>query len=61
MERAAVIRPEILREDREVSSGKIRYGIWEKTNISGSLLMSATAAMGMPKLLAGPQKSVRAH
>jgi hypothetical protein len=26
--------------------------------ISGSLLMSAMAARGMPKLLAGPQKSV---
>jgi hypothetical protein len=36
--------------------------IWEKkmcsaTYISGSLLMSAIAAIGIPKLLAGPQKS----
>ena len=29
-----------------------------KTHISGSLLMSAMAAMGIPKLLTGPQKSV---
>jgi len=27
------------------------------THISGSFVMSATAAIGIPKLLAGPQKS----
>lgn len=30
---------------------------WKQTHISGSFVMSATAAIGIPKLLAGPQKS----
>lgn len=35
-------------------------GVEEETYISGSFcVQSMTAAMGMPKLLAGPQKSVR--
>jgi hypothetical protein len=34
-------------------------GNWSHTHISGSLVvMSATAAIGIPKLLAGPQKSI---
>jgi hypothetical protein len=37
----------------------VREGLWGGmgTYISGSLLMSAIAAIGIPKLLAGPQKS----
>ena len=30
---------------------------WKQTHISGSFVMSATAAIGIQKLLAGPQKS----
>jgi len=34
-----------------------RRNCYKRTYISGSLLMSAMAAIGIPKLLAGPQKS----
>ena len=39
------------------SAVSFNFGIWVFTYISGSLLMSAIAANGIPKFEAGPQKS----
>jgi hypothetical protein len=39
--------------------GEWEEGGMRETYISGSLLISAIAAMGIPKLLTGPQKSAR--